>query len=71
MGSQWENASTVRFLHESFLACMHQIPLSILSIIFLDSEDDNCHLEICKNFFSLFCCDFLGMAMMVCPGRLL
>jgi hypothetical protein len=69
MGSQWENASSVRLLHEEFRARMDQIGLPILSASFVDGEGDNCHLEKCQKFEKLFCCDFLGMIMMVCPGH--
>lgn len=45
------------------------LPLSLFSSntkSLLDIEGENCRLSVCLTFNTLFCCDFLGMALMVC-----
>ena len=53
---------------------LSQLPSSINSHLFVfssntdfvpDGEGDNCRLSVCQVFNTLYCCDFLGMALMV------
>lgn len=80
-GIKRNNGFPFSFDVESCISCMYHVHISFhrspkplfsqlkpelsLTEYVLDNEWDNCRLDVCKQFETVFCCQQLGMALMV------